>query len=387
MSESRILPFLLPGLLFALGCAPGEESAAGDKPADVENIPAPTAPLRPEAVIHGGLQTRVEGALRHVRERDLLTTNSFWTIFHGILGVGCDAELLDGITRKRVNAIDYFANGGEIRGLHFIPTLHGLDVQTGPVFVGQGHQDQFIAEMAQWGMPIDRRFLVLGKEYTFRDFVRHAQMRTSVKSNQELSWAILIIAQYLGTDIKWTNGVGERLHFDDVVRYELDQPIEDAACGGTHRLFGLCWAWHYHLKRGGKTEGVWKDVSAKMETYKLRARKNQNSDGSLSTRYLAGPGKSPDVQLRIGTTGHVLEWLALTLSDEELKQPWVQEAAAALALMILDSSGRPIESGALYHATHGLHLYHTRVFGRSKVTSPHLLIPRTSSIDFLSQSQ
>jgi hypothetical protein len=374
MCESHLLRILVLGSLLVCGCAPGEESAAGGRPVIPEPIAAPAPPPRPEAAIRGGLQARVEGALRQIRERDLLKTNSFWTIFHGILGVGSDAELLDPLTRKKVNAIDWIARGGEVRGLRFIPTAHGLDVQTGPVFVGQGHQDQFIAEMAQWGMPIDCAFLVHGKEYTFGDFVRHAQMRASVKGSQELSWAILIIAQYLGTDVEWTNDAREHLHFDDVVRYELNQPIEDGACGGTHRLFGLTWAWHYHLKRGGKTEGVWKDVAAKLEVYQKKAKQYQNGDGAFSTRYLAGPGNAKDMQLRIGTTGHVLEWLALSLSDEELREPWVQDAAAALSLMILDSSGRPIESGALYHAAHGLHLYHARMFGRSSVTSPELLV-------------
>jgi hypothetical protein len=376
MFESRILRCFLLLPVLSAGCAPGEETAGGDDPAPVERIAAPAPPPRPEAALRGGLQARVEAALRQVRDRDLLTTNSFWTVFHAILGVGPEAQLLDPLTRRRVNAVEWICRGGEVRGLRFVPTAHGLDVQTGPVFVGQGHQDQFIAEMAQWDMPIDRTFVVHGKEYTFRDFVRHAQMRASVKDNQELSWAILIIAQYLGTDVRWTNDRGENLHFEDVVRYELTQPVDGGACGGTHRLFGLCWAWHHHLKRGGKTVGVWKDVAAKMETFKARARKYQNGDGSFSTRYLAGPGNAPDMQLRIGTTGHVLEWLALALGDEELKDPWVQDAAAALSLMILDSSSRPIESGALYHAAHGLHLYHTRMFGLSRVTPRNLLVPR-----------
>jgi hypothetical protein len=370
-----LLRVFILGLLLASGCAPGEESAGDGRPVTVEHIGMPSSASRPEPAINGGLQARIEGALKNVRDRDLLTTNSFWTIFHGILGNGPEATLLDAQGGRRVNAIDHICQGGEVRGLHFLPTAHGLDVQTGPQFVGQGHQDQFIAEMAQWGMPADRNFLVLGKEYQFRDFVRHAQMRTSLKGNQELSWAILIIAQYLGTEVSWTNERGERLHFDDVVRYELDQPIDDAACGGTHRLFGLTWAYHLHRQRGGAKAGVWDDVARKIDDYRQRARKYQNADGSFSSRYLAGPGSTRDVQQRIGTTGHGLEWLALALSDDELRQPWVQDAAGALALMILDSSGRPIDGGALYHAAHGLHIYHTRMFGRSAVTSPSLLIP------------
>jgi hypothetical protein len=47
-------------------------------------------------------------------------------------------------------------------------------------------------------------------------------MRASVSPvrNQELSWAIIIIAQYYGTNMSWTNSRGETLHFDDVVRHD-----------------------------------------------------------------------------------------------------------------------------------------------------------------------
>lgn len=363
-------------LLLALlpGCAPDETPTKG---ANVERLgaPRPVSASEPAPDTTGGLRQRVEAALVHVRQRDLLTTNSFWTVFHGILGVGPDATLFDAESRQRVNALDHISRGGQVRGLQFIPTAHGLDVQMGPAFVGQGHQDQFIAEMAQWGMPLERRFLVHGKEYTFADFVRHAQMRTSVTGKQELSWAILIVAQYQGTDAKWTNAAGEKLTLEDVVRYELNQPIEDAACGGTHRLFGLTWALHVHRTRGGTNTPLWEEVAKKNAKYREIARRQQNPDGSFSTRYLAGPGNSRELDLRVNTTGHVLEWLALALDEKELRQGWVQEAANALSLMILDSASRPIDSGSLYHATHGLHLYHARLWGRSRVTHPGLLHP------------
>src|SRR5262249_16709303 len=159
---------------------------------------------------------------------------------------------------------------------------HGLDVRTGPQFVGQGHQDQFIAEMAQWGLPIDTRFMVNGTDYSFRDFIRHAQARARVNAGQELSWALLVIGQYLRTDARWKNASGEELTVEDLLRYELGQPVDGAACGGTHRLFGLTWVYHLHLQKGGRTDGVWKDVADKIDLYKRRARQYQNRDGSFS---------------------------------------------------------------------------------------------------------
>jgi hypothetical protein len=49
------------------------------------------------------------------------------------------------------------------------------------------------------------------------------------------------------------------------------------------------------------------------------------------------------------------------LTDEELKQPWMRDAASAVALLILDMQGTPIESGAMSHAVHGLAIKAARV--------------------------
>jgi hypothetical protein len=349
---------LLP--ILSTACAPRDEQARLS--ADPDDNPAPDKARPPD--VPASLQARMKAALEHVHRRDLLTTHSFWTVFHGILGLGFDATLLDTTTGKKVKALDYICDGGRIRGLSFIPTPDGVDVETmAGSGVGQGHQDQFVAEMTQWGMPLDRKFRINNKEYTFADFANNSKMRASVKSNQELSWAIVIIGQYYGTDISWTNRNGEKQTFADLVRYEVEQPIDTAACGGTHRLFGLTWVYHLHSQRGGKIEGVWRDVANHIEEYKRKARQYQNLDGSFSTNYVSGPGNEQGAELHISTTGHVLEWLALALSDVELKERWVQDAANALVLMILNNRLAPIDGGALYHAAHGLRIYYDRVFG------------------------
>jgi hypothetical protein len=376
----HLLRLLLPSLLAAalLGatpsCAPvdapvAEPSKDAVKDATPEPIVVVPTPM-PQ-----GPKSRIEAAISHVRQRDLLITNGFWTVFHGILGLGPSVTLLDPQTQRRVNALDHICSGGELRGLAFLPTRHGLDVQLGPTSVGQGHQDQFVAEMGQWGIAPERKFIVHGKEYTFLDFVRHSQMRASTTRNQELSWAICLLAQYLGTDAEWTNVYGEHLHFEDLVRYELDQPIEEAACGGTHRLFGLTWARYYHLRQGGEDTALWKEVVAKNAKYRDLAKKWRNPDGSFSTGFFKERGNSADKQLRINTTGHILEWLALALSDEEIKQPWVEEAANALALMILDLHSSGIDGGSLYHATHGLLIYYARVYDRTWLGANDPLVP------------
>jgi hypothetical protein len=354
-------------------CAPVEQPAdtarEGAGPSQVGN--RDTFPPNTD-----GVKLRIEAAIDQVKHRDLLTTNGFWTVFHGILGLGPEVTLLDPLTGQRVKALDYICAGKELRGLQFLVTPDGLDVRTGPQFVGQGHQDQFVAEMVQWGVPLDRKFIVQGKDYTFADFVRHTRARTRVTQNQELSWAVLVIGQHYGTDAAWTNAFGESVRLEDLVRYELDAPMDDSggprglpplACGGTHRLFGLSWVYHLHLAKGGRTEGIWQDVANRTEQYKRMARRWQNPDGAFSTNYFRGPGNAPDSQQRLNTTGHILEWLALALSDLELQEPWMQNAANALALMFLDHQNEALDGGSLYHAIHGLLLYYARVYDANKL--------------------
>jgi hypothetical protein len=331
-------------------------------PEPVEVAPSPAVPDQSAGAEI--LRRRIEATVRHVRQRSLMRSNAFWTVFHGILGLGPGVELLDPKTNQHVNALDYVCQGGELRGLAFRPTEFGVDVLTLKDTQGQGHQDQFIAEMAQWSMPAERTIRVDGRDRPFLDFVRHSQMRAQTNADQELSWAILVIPQYLGVDATWTNAAGQRLTVEDLVRAEVEAKVEGAACGGTHRLFGLTWAYHLHLAKGGKTEGVWKQVAEKTARYRDLARQYQNPDGTLSTRSFEGKGSDPDRQARINTTGHILEWLALSLPDEELKAPWVQDAAMALCMQILEMRDSAIDSGSLYHAVHGLYLYHARTFGR-----------------------
>lgn len=346
-----------------------EPASEGAKPLDDRVLPrepeaAPSVPAVPRL-----LKTRLENAIEQVKSRDLYTDSAFWTVFHGILGLGPDLAILDRRSGKRVNALDYVFSGdnrlGQIQGMRFIPTRHGLDVQVGPTFIGQGHMDQFIGEIAQWGVPVDRKVVVHGLEYTLKDFVNEikAHCYPHAVPRQEWSWNIVVLAQYEGTKISWQNSRGETIHFTDLVRSELDANVHEQACGGTHLLFGLTWAYHKHRATGGKVEGIWKEVQDYLNLHRDLARKYQNPDGSFSSNYFRGPGATTNAKDRLGSSGHTLEWLAESMSDEELRQQWVQDAANAVSLMILDLQGAEMESGALYHAAHGLVIYYRRMFG------------------------
>ncbi len=379
MRGKAIYLFLFSGLLVGLSCAPGERKTEVEKEKS-----APLVALPKE------MKPRVEAALKNIHDRDLEISHSFWTIFHGILGMGFDSTLLDRTTGKKYNAIEFVREGRKeagkgIRGLKFLPLPEGVDVQIGPIGAGQGHQDQFASEMAQWGMKADAVFIIDGKEYTFLDFARYSKARASALKRehpdgdtriQELGWAIIMIAEYFGVDTPpWTNKFKEEVSLEKLIGTELQVFMPKAACGGTHSLFGLTWVYFRHLEKGGKTDGVWKDVAAHLRKYADQAKKFQNSDGSFSSEYVNEGGLAEDADRRINTTGHTLEWLALYLPDDELKAQWVQDAVMALCKMVLDRSDEDIDGGSLYHATHGLHIYYDRVFDTPNSKKGQTVIP------------
>jgi hypothetical protein len=387
-----LLPVAAGACLAWAACSPVDTRPERD---ETESTPGRDKIFVPDKDDAGGgdlLRHRIELAIKNVQQRELLTTHGFWTVFHGILGLGPrDTYLKDPATGQKYKAVDeYICAGKPIRGMIFVPKGDGLlDVETAgapeTLFIAQGHQDQFIAEMAQWGIKLKQPFRVMDKDYTFESFVRYSRARASLKGNQELSWTVLIIGQFYGTEYEWTNNAGEKLRMEDLLRYELDAPMEKAACGGTHRLFDLCWVHHLHLKRGGKTVGIWKRVADNTAHYQGLARKYQNADRSFSTRFFEGRDENPDPerdeldpqrkQRRINTTGHIFEWLSLSLTDKQLREPWVEDAANTLALMILKLGNDPMEGATLYHAVHGLKIYHARVFDRSRLAEDFAFLP------------
>src|SRR5262245_15302456 len=100
---------VLLATIAAAACAPRDEPArpAGSTDEKIDIAPPP---------VPASFKDRIDAAINHVRQRDLLTTHAFWTVFHGILGMGPEQTmLLDTLTNKRERAIDLISRGTFIR--------------------------------------------------------------------------------------------------------------------------------------------------------------------------------------------------------------------------------------------------------------------------------
>lgn len=311
------------------------------------------------------LETRIENVLdfslaRHMNTRD----HGAWQILHGVLAYG--AELRVEHEGELVRAVDVISNGGMINGFLLRQADHGWDtiVQAGSL-QGQGHDDQWLAELSQGNMNLDYKIRWGDQELTLEDLL--TQAKWDLNDQSEATWTLMALATFLPIDAEWDSSDGTKWNFERLVALEANRDINDpeaSACGGTHRLVGLSMAINSYLAAnpGAKLTGPWANADRKIQDAIAKAREFQQPDGAFSAQYFARAGDTNNVEDRIGTTGHTLEFLCFAMSDEQLSQPWVARSANHLCELLEATKDEAVECGALYHAIHGLQLYHYRRF-------------------------
>lgn len=283
-----------------------------------------------------------------------------WSIMHSFLGWGPGTEVHVGGPRgQRVNAIHWITQNQPCMGrpLFYLSGDH-LRGREGPGF--QGHPAQFLAMLAQTGIDASYPIRVNGRDFTVADLVKEEQL--TCRQDTELTFKLIGLSYYTPTDTKWKNEQGEAWDFSRVVQIELASPINGAACGGTHRLMGLTFSLAQRRKEGKPIEGQWWRADRYIHDYQRYIMTLQNSDGSFSSEWFKRRADRGDLDRRVQTTGHMLEWLVFSLPDEGLYQPHVLQAVHFLATTLTQHRFHEWEVGPKGHAARALRLYHTRVF-------------------------
>ncbi len=369
----RIVPIalcmmLLSGLLAGVSMIGG---CGGDAGANIEALNDPKGlPSNDE------FRDRLDEVLEFTFDRRLNTSDhGAWQILHGALAY--KREFLVEHNGEMKSAVDHVLEGGQMKGWDVQKgdkiydeegevNQHGLRATLAlGSKIGQGHSDQWFAVLSQCDLPPDQEIQV-GTEtpYSMEHILRQIMLDVHRNEQREFSWTLIGLSMYLNSDAEWEDRNKGKWSIERLVEIEAEHPVGNGACGGTHRLIGMTMALQQHVDRGGKVQRVWKTADERIKLAVENARKYQNEDGSFSSSYLIRPGRTPDLAQNLGTTGHVLEFLTLALSDEELKQPWVKRAVLNLCDLFEKTQNDPLECGALYHAAHGLVLYRERVFGK-----------------------
>lgn len=308
------------------------------------------------------LQADMEAVLDHYRHRRLNSRDhNHWEVMHQIVCWGVKAEIeLGGPRGEPVNAIAYQCYNNLCRGEEFMYVDRiGIEVKKGPRV--QGHYGQFLAILAQSGVSLDYPMKVRGKQFTVADLVESE--KKGCEPNMELTFKLLALSYYLeDSDEIWTSATGQPWNIERLIRAEIAAPIlNDAACGGTHRLMGLTYAIRRRIAEGKPLNGQFARAAKYINDYQLYTLGLQNPDGSFSTEWFRGKAAKQDVDRRLQTTGHILEWLVYSLHPEDLTDPRVVKAARYLTNLLASQPNKGWEIGPMGHALHALMLYNRRL--------------------------
>jgi hypothetical protein len=236
------------------------------------------------------------------------------------------------------------------RGKGFVPNVGGGV---------QGHEGQFLAILAQSNVPLDYPIQIGSAMYKVEDLVRY-EMATC-KEKSELTFKLIGLSYYLDSDKQWKANDGRIWSIPKLIQEELAQPIVGSACGGTHRLMGFSFSVRQRQLQGQPINGQYARAAKFVRDYVAYTWQLQNPDGSFSTNWYEGRGNEPNDERKVQTSGHMLEWLMFTLSDDELKSPKVAKGIDFLLSKIYDQRDNKWPIGPRGHATRAVGLYNARI--------------------------
>ena len=314
---------------------------------------------------------QIDEALEYTYEKRRLSVNeqAAWQIIHGALAFKREFLVSDGT--KDVSAVNYVLAGGKMAGwnlrrgdlLDAEAKRYGIKALVEEDKKGQGHCDQWMGYMSDCQLPLDEPIIVEGEKQTIQDWIDQIKLDVVENPTDEYSWTLMCLTAYYPTDYAWKAKDGSDWNIEKLVEIELGHDLDQSACGGTHRMCGLTMAFNRHVAAGKPITGQWEKLAQRIEECQKKAREYQNEDGSLSSNYFARPGKAADLALAVGSAGHVMEFLTISMDKEELQQDWVKRAVLDVCKTFRKTKAVDVECGALFHAAHGLVLYREKIYG------------------------
>jgi hypothetical protein len=308
------------------------------------------------------LRSRVRSVLKGYYRRTLNSReHDPWEVMHGMLAYGVHSRVRQGGPRgDPITSVGWLCYNKPCKGLSMLYVTPKGELRAKYGVGLQGHLGQFLAMLAQCRVSADYPIHVGKNEFTIGDLIE-AEMKTCYPKS-ELTFKLIALQYYLDLNHRWVNDQGQEWDIPRLIHEELAQPIRGAACGGTHRLSSLSLTVKTRVRRGEPLDGEYARAAEFVKKHHQYAFGLQNRDGSLSTLWFRGRGDDSDIDRRIKTTGHILEWLCYSLSDEELRDQRTIRAVSYLANLMYTKYDNEWEVGPMCHAIHALLLYDERVF-------------------------
>jgi len=347
---------------------PGDDGTTEATPqTPPEPEPKPKRVLSPEMI---KMRDRVRRTLDH-HHRLMLSTrsNTATEIMHACLAFGCQTDVYRGggsSAGQKVNGVTCLCWNYACGGYQPLVVSRG----TIAAKIGYGLQErpsQLLAVLALARVPDDYPMRVGEDVRSVADLVEHEKL--TCRSGTDLSLKLVGLARYVDGDATWQNDRGETWSIERIIKEEIAKPVITEVDGGMHRLMGVSCAVARRTQLKKPIDGQYQRAQKFIDEYHEYAMKLQNADGSWGPRFLASRETGRDHVAQLRANGHVLEWLAVSLPEEQLEDARVARSLTYVTNLLNSSRYRSSvrtygtrEIGAVMHALHALRIYNDRFF-------------------------
>lgn len=358
--------------------ATGDKAAKPESTEKVEKKPAavgqakpeapkakPVKPLAPLSEELQGLRDRVRWTLAAYFQQSLSTQDASVTdIINLGLAYGCQSQVLH--NNEKLNGItclcwNYTCGGYEpltiCEGRLAARIGYGMEVVPG----------QFIAMLALARVPGEYPARVGDRVRKVSDIIEYEKLNCRAGADQSLK--LLALAHYLPVGASWQSNSGQTWSIERLCKEELALPVVTAPAGGTYRLMGISEAVEKHCPADADPSSALARARKFVADYHGYAFKVQNSDGSWNPAFFTAMGPSNDQAGVLRASGHIAEWLAMSLPEEKLESANMIRAITFLNELLGVQQVRwniyqlnSQQLGSVMHGLHALAVYDQRVF-------------------------
>ncbi|MDR0869774.1 MAG: hypothetical protein LBN39_03195 [Planctomycetaceae bacterium] len=237
--------------------------------------------------------------------------------------------------------------------------------------VGAGYQNRqssLLALLAMSNIMPNYEIKVNGGVYNIGHLI--ASEKASVSRGCNLSMTLVGLSFYGEAKDQWKNEMGETWDIERIVTEELNRSIDQGASDVTDWLLGLTSAVKLYEEEGKMLRGPMALAKKQLGTYHDFVLSVQNENYLWHPKFFLFKGVGADNFETLYSSGHILQWLMFSLSDNHLKDVKVRKAITGLMTAV---NRVPTNAGAgtlspkqlegLAVSLHALALYHQRVYG------------------------
>lgn len=371
MGAERGLPAELPPAAddAAPAAAPSQDSGQTEPAAAAPSEPSPSEPVnKPELSREMvALRDRARTTIRTVAGQSLsMREHTPAQLMDACLAFGCTLEIRDGSAAGKntsaVGALLWNFNCGGYR-------LMAIDGGRPLPRVGYGLQQypsQLLATLAQARVATDYEIRIGQYQGTVADLVEDekAACRRGANSPHRL----IGLSYYLRDEREWTAADGETWSISRLAGEELARRADPADVQSVHQLYALSLALARETSRKEPLDETLLRVREYLVKYHDYAFRVQNADGSWNEFFFAFQGPSRSELGALRSTGHILEWLAMSLPEDRLAEPSMVRAVGYTTSLVSKHAARgtsalsPRDFESVMHAIRALSIYDARFF-------------------------